>query len=56
MQSALVRKDAVMLHDPCARTARATIVGVCLAAVGVVGFLVWGLLSPDPKPPNRTAS
>ncbi|HET9140713.1 type VII secretion protein EccB [Actinophytocola sp.] len=53
MQSALVRKDAVMLHDPMRTHSRATIVGVCLAAVGVVGFLIWGLLSPSPKPPNE---
>src|SRR5882672_866890 len=53
MQSALVRKDAVMLHDPMRTHSRATIVGVCVAAVGVVGFLVWGLLSPDPKPPEQ---
>ncbi|HEV2778796.1 MAG TPA: type VII secretion protein EccB [Actinophytocola sp.] len=53
MQSALVRKDAVMLHDPMRTHSRATIVGVCIAAVAVVGFLVWGLLSPDPKPPNE---
>ncbi len=55
MQSALVRKDAVMLHDPMRTHSRATIVGVCIAAVGVVGFLVWGILSPDPKPPNEDA-
>jgi type VII secretion protein EccB len=53
MQSALVRKDAVMLHDPMRTHTRATVVGVCIAAVGVVGFLVWGLLSPDPKPPDQ---
>jgi type VII secretion protein EccB len=53
MQSALVRKDAVMLHDPMRTHSRATIVGVCIAAVGVIGFLVWGILSPDPKPPNE---
>lgn len=53
MQSALVRKDAVMLHEPMRMHSRATIAGVCIAAVGVVGFLVWGLLSPDPKPPNE---
>jgi type VII secretion protein EccB len=55
MQSALVRKDAVMLHDPMRTHTRATIVGVCIAAVGVVGFLVWGLLSPEPTPPNEDA-
>lgn len=53
MQSALVRKDAVMLHDPMRTHTRATIVGVVLAAVGMVGFLVYGLLSPDPKPPDK---
>lgn len=52
MQSALVRKDAVMLHEPMRMHTRATIAGVCVAAIGVVGFLVWGLLSPDPKPPD----
>jgi type VII secretion protein EccB len=55
MQSALVRKDAVMLHDPMRTHSRATVVGVCLAAIGIVGFLVWGLLSPKPTPPNEDA-
>ncbi|MFL6142370.1 MAG: type VII secretion protein EccB [Labedaea sp.] len=53
MQSALVRKDAVMLHDPMRTHSRATVVGVCIAALGIVGFLVWGLLDPDPKPPDK---
>ncbi|WP_051386041.1 type VII secretion protein EccB [Actinokineospora inagensis] len=52
MQSALVRKDAVMLHDPMRTHSRATIVGVCVAAVGMVGFLVYGLLSPAPSLPK----
>lgn len=52
MQSALVRKDAVMLHDPMRTHTRATIVGVCLGAIGMIGFLIWGLLSPSPKPPD----
>lgn len=43
MESALVRKDAVMLHDPMGSHKRATIVGVALASVALVGFLVWGL-------------
>ncbi|MFD1052463.1 type VII secretion protein EccB, partial [Kibdelosporangium lantanae] len=34
MQSALVRKDAVMLHDPMRTHSRATIVGVCLGVLG----------------------
>jgi type VII secretion protein EccB len=52
MQSALVRKDAVMLHDPMRTHSRATVVGVCLAALGLLGFLIWGILSPKPKAPN----
>ena len=52
MQSALVRKDAVMLHDPMRTHSRATVVGVCLAALGLLGFLIWGILSPKPKAPT----
>jgi type VII secretion protein EccB len=53
MQSALVRKDAVMLHDPMRTHSRATIVGVCIAALGLLGFLIWGILSPKPKAPTE---
>ncbi len=53
MQSALVRKDSVMLHDPMRTHSRATVVGVCIAAIGLVGFLIWGILSPKPKAPNE---
>jgi len=53
MQSALVRKDAVMLHDPMRTHSRATIVGICLAAVGMLGFLIWGILSPKPTAPTE---
>jgi ESX secretion system ATPase EccB len=49
MQSALVRRDAVMLHDPMRNHSRATMVGVVLGVVGMVGFLIWGLFSPDPQ-------
>jgi type VII secretion protein EccB len=52
MQSALVRKDAVMLHDPMRTHSRATIVGVCLAVLGVLGFVIVGLLSPAPTVPD----
>ncbi len=45
MESALVRKDAVMLHDPMGSHKRATVAGVALAMIGVIGFLVWGLFS-----------
>lgn len=53
MQSALVRKDAVMLHDPMRTHSRATVVGVCIAALGLLGFLIWGILSPKPKAPDE---
>ncbi|HEX6353962.1 type VII secretion protein EccB [Actinophytocola sp.] len=52
MQSALVRKDAVMLHDPMRTHSRATVVGVCIAAIGLIGFLIWGILSPRAKAPS----
>lgn len=45
MESALVRKDAVMLHDPMGSHKRATVVGVALACVALIGFLVWGLFA-----------
>lgn len=48
MQSALVRRDAVMLHDPMQRHSRATSVGVVLGIVGLLGFLVFGLFKPAP--------
>lgn len=53
MQSALVRKDAVMLHDPMRTHSRATIVGVCIAAIGMIGVLIFGLLKPAPKAPDK---
>lgn len=46
MESALVRRDAVMLHDPMRMHMRAAIVGVILALVAVAGFLVYGLFKP----------
>jgi ESX secretion system ATPase EccB len=52
MQSALVRKDAVMLHDPMRTHSRATVVGVCIAAIGLIGFLIFGILKPAAKAPN----
>ncbi|MCP2165816.1 type VII secretion protein EccB [Goodfellowiella coeruleoviolacea] len=52
MQSALVRRDAVMLHDPMRTHSRATGVGVILACLGLLGFVVWGLFSPAPKLPD----
>ena len=52
MQSALVRRDAVMLHDPMRTHSRATVVGVVLGVLGVAVFTIWGLLSPQPSVPN----
>lgn len=52
MQSALVRKDAVMLHDPMRTHSRATVVGICIAAIGLIGFLIFGILKPAAKAPT----
>ncbi|MBB5806179.1 type VII secretion protein EccB [Saccharothrix ecbatanensis] len=49
MQSALVRRDAVMLHDPMRTHSRATAVGVLLGIVGMIGFLIFGFFSPNPQ-------
>lgn len=50
MESALVRKDAVMLHEPTRSQTRATVVGAILGAVGLLAFVVWGVLDPAGKP------
>lgn len=52
MQSALVRKDPVMLHDPMRTHGRATTVGVVLGALGCLGFLVFGIFKPAPSVPD----
>ncbi|MDQ0377519.1 type VII secretion protein EccB [Amycolatopsis thermophila] len=52
MQSALVRRDSVMLHDPMRTHGRATLVGFILALLGVVGFVIFGLISPKPAVPD----
>jgi type VII secretion protein EccB len=54
MQSALVRRDAVMLHDPMRNHSRATAVGVVLGIVGLLGFLVYGLFKPAPRLDDKT--
>ena len=54
MQSALVRKDAVMLHDPMRTHSRATAVGVLLGVIGLLGFLIFGFFSPDPQVDDQT--
>ena len=52
MQSALVRRDAVMLNDPMRTHSRATIVGFVLGALGILGFVIFGLISPQPSVPE----
>lgn len=52
MQSALVRRDAVMLHDPMRSHGRATLVGFLLGILGVIGFVIFGLISPSPSVPD----
>lgn len=52
MESALVRKDPVMLHEPLRSHARATLAGVCLAMVITVGFLVFAVIRQDPSLPT----
>lgn len=54
MQSALVRRDAVMLHDPMRTHSRATAVGVLLGIIGLIGFLIFGFFSPDPQVDDQT--
>ncbi|MGH3821595.1 MAG: type VII secretion protein EccB [Pseudonocardiaceae bacterium] len=46
MQSALVRKDAVMLHEPMRHHLRATAVGLILGMFGLAAFFVVGRFSP----------
>lgn len=46
MESALVRKDAVMLHEPMRHHLRATAVGLLLGLLGLAAFFVVGKLHP----------
>jgi type VII secretion protein EccB len=52
MQSALVRRDAVMLNDPMRTHSRATIVGFVLGVLAMLGFVIFGLISPQPAVPD----
>lgn len=47
MESALVRKDPVLLHEPMRNHLRAAGVGLVLGVLGCAGFFVFGLFSPD---------
>ncbi len=51
MESALVRRDPVMLHDPMRSHKRATLVGAILAVVGLVVFVLIGVFNPAPPVP-----
>jgi hypothetical protein len=42
MESALVRKDAVMLHEPMRHHVRAMAIGLVLGMLGLAAFLVIG--------------
>jgi hypothetical protein len=46
MESALVRKDAVMLHEPMRHHLRATAVGLILGLLGLAAFFVVGKFHP----------
>ena len=46
MQSALVRKDAVMLHEPMRHHLRASAVGVIVGVLGLAAFFVIGQFRP----------
>lgn len=46
MESALVRKDSVMLHEPMRHHLRATAVGLILGLLGLAAFFVIGKLQP----------
>ncbi len=52
MESALVRKDPVMLHDPMRSHKRSTVVGAIISVVGLVGFLLFAVLKPAPQVPD----
>lgn len=48
MEHALVRKDAVMLHDPMRTQVRATAVGLVLGLLGLAGFALFSVFRPAP--------
>jgi hypothetical protein len=45
MESALVRRDAVMLHEPMRHHLRAMAVGLILSMVGLAAFFLLGKFS-----------
>jgi type VII secretion protein EccB len=53
MQSALVRRDPVLAHDPMRTHSKATLIGAIVAAVALAGVGVYGLLRPAPTLPDK---
>ncbi|GAA4000525.1 type VII secretion protein EccB [Allokutzneria multivorans] len=53
MESALVRKDAVMVHEPARTQMRATAAGAVVAVSIILGFLVYGLIKPKGTLPDN---
>jgi type VII secretion protein EccB len=56
MESALVRKDAVMLHDPMRTHKRATVVGIIAGVAILLGFLIVGVLKPSASLPTDSTA
>ncbi|WP_281283070.1 type VII secretion protein EccB [Kutzneria buriramensis] len=52
MESALVRKDSVMMHDPMGSHMRSAVVGVLIAMVAAIGFVLFAVLSPAGSVPE----
>jgi ESX secretion system ATPase EccB len=52
MESALVRKDSVMMYDPMSAHMRSAAVGVLLAMVAAIGFVLFAVLSPAGSVPQ----
>jgi len=46
MEHALVRKDAIMLHDPMRTQVRATAVGLVIGVLGLAGFALTSVFAP----------
>lgn len=46
MESALVRKDPVMIHEPMRTHLRASAVGLIIGVLALAGFFVYGFLKP----------
>ena len=54
-ESALVRKDAVLVHDPISSYNRSIIVGILAAMVISIGFILFAVFSPSGSLPSGNA-